>query len=204
MVGNALLEAARPVIDAARACAEETEAGRRLARRVVDRFEASGLAGGLVPASLGGSASHPRLALEVIEAISQADASAGWCCGIGMGSNFLASLVPEATARELFRDVRNGGAGPFAPASMALPTDRGVHVAGRWPYASNCQQAGVLAAGVVLCDANGPRVGSGGVELGLAFLRPEDFTVDECWDMDGLRGTGSHDVLADLDLDPAR
>jgi alkylation response protein AidB-like acyl-CoA dehydrogenase len=47
-------------------------------------------------------------------------------------------------------------------------------------------------------------IGPGGVELGLAFLTSADFTVVECWDMDGLRATGSHDVLADLDLDADR
>jgi alkylation response protein AidB-like acyl-CoA dehydrogenase len=35
-------------------------------------------------------------------------------------------------------------------------------------------------------------------------MTPDEFTVDECWDMDGLRGTGSHDVLADLDIAPDR
>ena len=62
----------------------------------------------------------------------------------------------------------------------------------------------MLAAGVVLCDDDGPRLGPDGIELGLAFLTADDFIVDECWDMDGLRGTGSHDVLADLDIDADR
>jgi alkylation response protein AidB-like acyl-CoA dehydrogenase len=79
-----------------------------------------------------------------------------------------------------------------------------VHVAGRWTYVSNCQQSGVLTAGVVLCDDDGPRVGPDGIELGLAFLSADEFTVEECWDMDGLRGTGSHDVVADVDLAPDR
>ncbi len=204
MSGNALVDAAQPVCDAARLNSGETEAGRRLARPVVEAFEASGLGRALAPTSIGGVASDLRAVLEAIEAISMADASAGWCCGIGIGCNYLSSLVPETTARQLFDDLRKGGAGPFGPGSLAMPGDGGVHVAGRWKYASNCQQAAVLAAGVVLCDANGPRVGPGGVELGLAFLRADDFTIDENWDLDGLRGTGSHDVLAEMDLDPAR
>ncbi len=42
--------------------------------------------------------------------------------------------------------------------------DGGVQIARRWSYASNCQQAAVLAAGVVRCDAGGPIVG--GVAVG--------------------------------------
>jgi alkylation response protein AidB-like acyl-CoA dehydrogenase len=204
MSGNALMEAAQPLCEAARVHSRETEAGRRLARPVVEAFEASGLGRALAPTSIGGFASDPRAVLETIEAVSMADASAGWCCGIGIGCNYLSSLVPETTASELFDDLRKGGAGPFGPGSLAMPGDEGVHVAGRWKYASNCQQAAVLVAGVVLCDASGPVVGPGGVALGLGFLRADDFTVDENWDLDGLRGTGSHDVLAEIDLDPAR
>ena len=205
MSGAALLEAARPVGDAARRCADETEAGRRLAPGVVEAFEASGLGAALAPPAVGGSGADVRALLEALEAISAADASTGWCCAIATGSNYLAALPPEATARELFRDLRKGGAGPFAPRSMAMPNGHGaVQIAGRWSYASNCQQAAVLAAGVVLCDARGPIVGPGGIELGLAFLGAADFAVVECWDMEGLRGTGSHDVVAELELDPAR
>ena len=121
MSGASLLEAARPVGDAARRCADETEAGRRLAPGVVEAFEASGLGAALAPPAIGGSGADVRALLEALEAISAADASTGWCCAIATGSNYLAALPPEATARELFRDLRKGGAGPFAPGSMAMP-----------------------------------------------------------------------------------
>jgi alkylation response protein AidB-like acyl-CoA dehydrogenase len=88
---------------------------------------------------------------------------------------------------------------------MAARTRGAVHLAGRWRYASNCQQAGVIAAGVLIAGPDGrPQSGPHGIEVGLAFLRASDVKIDECWDMDGLRGTGSHDVLAELDIDSDR
>jgi indole-3-acetate monooxygenase len=68
-----------------------------------------------VPSALGGAAAHPCRLVEVVEGISRADGSAGWCVGIGIGSNYLAGILPEQTAKEVFRDVTRPGAGPFAP-----------------------------------------------------------------------------------------
>ena len=196
---------AATVATVAAAHGDETEAGRRLARPVVDAFEASGLAGLVSPTALGGHAMPPALMTEAIEAISMADASAGWCCGIGLGSNHLAAVVPEPTARELFTDVSRGGAGPFAPGGPARPDGDTVHVAGRWPYSSNCQQAAVLAGGVILFEGEAPKMTPEGVpQMGLAFLTADDFVVDENWNTDGLRGTGSHDVTADVHVAPER
>jgi alkylation response protein AidB-like acyl-CoA dehydrogenase len=199
------LDAAAPVCAAAQQHADETEAGHRLAAPVVEAFEASGLAAAWLPRAIGGTGASPRDVVETVEAIAMSDASTGWCAAIGIGSNFLAGLVPEHVARGLFHDPAKGGAGPFEPASLAAPSGDGVHIAGRWRYASNCQQAGVIAAGVIIPGPDGrPQVGPNGVELGLAFLSADDISIDECWNMDGLRGTGSHDVLADVQIDRDR
>jgi alkylation response protein AidB-like acyl-CoA dehydrogenase len=185
--------------------AEESAARRRLAAPIVEAFEQSGLAALAMPTALGGAAAPPGQAVELLEVLATYDASTAWCAAIGLGTNFMVSAIPEATGRELFRDVRRGGAGPFNPGAPARPDGDRVHVAGRWPYSSNCQQAGVLVAGVVLFDGEAPRVtASGDVELGLAFLSADQFQIHETWDTDGLRATGSHDVTADVHLAPDR
>src|SRR5262249_54949682 len=92
---------------------------------VVEAFEASGLGAVLAPPAIGGTGEGMREVLEAIEKVSIADTSARWCCAIGLGSNYLAALVAEATARELFSDLRKGGAGPFTPAASAMPNGRG-------------------------------------------------------------------------------
>ncbi|MEY2570956.1 MAG: indole-3-acetate monooxygenase [Acidimicrobiaceae bacterium] len=204
MVEVGMMEAAATVAGVAAANGDASEAGRRLARPVVEAFESSGLGALVAPTALGGMAEHPARLVEVVELIATADASAGWCSGIGMGSNFMAALVPESTAGELYTDLRRGGAGPFAPGGPARPFGDTVHVAGRWAYSSNCQQAGVLAGGVVLFEGDSPKMTPDGPAFGLAFLTADDFVVDENWNTDGLRGTGSHDVTADVHVAPER
>lgn len=197
-----LLDLAHEVGVVAAAHVEQSDAARRLAAPVVEAIEASGLNGLLAPTAMGGSAAHPRAAIEIVEAISAHDASAGWCASISMGSNHLVGLLPEATARSVFTDLSRGGAGSFAPGALALPEQGKVRVAGRWPYSSNCNNAAVSASGVMITEGGAPKVTEHGVELGLAFLTSDQFTIEETWDTEGLRATGSHDIVADALLDP--
>ena len=100
---------------AAAACAAESERRHHLDALVVEALVRSGLAGLVAPTALGGSAAHPGHLVDVVEEVSRADGSAGWCVGIGIGSNYLAGIIPKQTAKDVFRDVTRPGAGPFAP-----------------------------------------------------------------------------------------
>jgi alkylation response protein AidB-like acyl-CoA dehydrogenase len=186
---------------------EATERGRRLAHPVVEALETSGLFGLVAPTALGGAAADPATLVRAVVAISAADASAGWCYGIGAGSNFLAGLLAPATAAELFADVTRGGAGPFAPGGRAEVDGDGYRVTGRWPYSSNCQQAAVVAAGMIaFADGRPAETGPDGAPMmRLGFFAAEQLEIDETWDTVGLCGTGSHDLVGtDVPLDHAR
>jgi alkylation response protein AidB-like acyl-CoA dehydrogenase len=200
--GAGLLDTAHGIGAVAATHVEESDAARCLVPPVVEAIEASGFNALLAPTAIGGQAAHPRSIVEVVEAISIHDASAGWCASISMGSNHLAGVLPEATARSVFSDLSRGAAGAFAPGAMALPENGKVRVAGRWPYSSNCTNAAVSASGVILTEDGRPRVSEHGIELGLAFLTSDQFTIEDTWHTDGLRATGSHDIVADVLLDP--
>src|SRR4051812_43281880 len=62
---------------------DESERGRRLAPAVVAALEGSGLFGLVAPTALGGAAVDPATMVATIASIASADASAGWCYGIG-------------------------------------------------------------------------------------------------------------------------
>jgi alkylation response protein AidB-like acyl-CoA dehydrogenase len=190
---------ARRVATVAAEHADESESLRRLAPAVARALETEGLNRLVAPSALGGDAADPVTMVEVIETIAAGDASAGWCAGIGMGSNYLASLLPSKdVAKEVFRDVNRGGAGPFAPAGGAVPGADGAYtVNGRWPFSSNCHQAAVVAAGLLVLGADGPELGPDGMPVpNLGFFAADQMQIVETWDTVGLRGTGSHDVVA--------
>ncbi len=186
----------------AAAHADEAEAGCRMPADTVDAFVRSDLAGLVAPTAIGGHAAHPGTAVEVIETVTRADGSAGWCTGIGMGSNYLAAIIDEGAAKELFTDISRAGAGPFAP-FPAQVTAAGYRVSGRWSYASGCQHAAVSANGIMAFDEGRPAElhPDGAPVMRLAFLSEDQFSVEETWDTVGMRGTGSHDELvADVEV----
>lgn len=198
MEDEAFLQAARRLAATAEACADESEQQRRLSPTVVAALVKSGLARLVAPTALGGFAAPPSTLVKVIEEVARADGSAGWCVGIGLGSNYLAGIIPAASAHEVFRELDRPAAGPFAPGGRAEITAEGFRVSGRWPYASGCRDATVAASGVMIFAGGRPADFNpdGSPRVRLAFLTAEQFTVEETWDTVGMRGTGSDHIAA--------
>jgi alkylation response protein AidB-like acyl-CoA dehydrogenase len=66
-----------------------------------------------------------------------------------------------------------------------------VTLSGRWPFTSNCLHSAWVGLGALCHEADGvdpvPRI---------VFVPAADLTVEDTWDVVGLRGTGSHHVVA--------
>src|SRR5262249_46924404 len=141
-------------------------------------------------------AAHPGILVGVIETIAAADASAGWCTGIGLGANYLAGFLPEAGARAVFVDLDRPGSGVFAPTGSGVRTADGFPLTGRSSLASGCTHSAVHACGMFAVGHDGkPELDRNGTPIGrLAFVPTDAVSIEETWDTVGLRGTGSHDT----------
>lgn len=183
----------------AAAWADVTEAERSLAPEVVRHLKAAGLLNPGVPRALGGSEAAPRMALEAAETVAFGDASAGWCVGIAATSSLLAHYLPKDGAEEVFGDPRSSAAGVWAPTGRARPADAGFVVSGRWTFCSGVKHSEWFFGGVVVDSGSGsePPV------LRIAALPTSELTVVDTWHTSGLRGTGSHDVVAEQVFVPA-
>ena len=191
----ALREAAK-VAEIARSNAVESEHSRRMAAPVAAAMDASGLNKLMLPTALGGISTHPVTLVEVIETIAVGDASAAWCAGIGMGTNATSSVVDETVAKEVFADPMRSGVGVFSPTGRLTPDGDRLQLEGRWPFASNCHQAAAACVGVLRIGPDGkPARAPGSRLMELAFVPATDFVIEETWDMSGMRGTGSHDIV---------
>jgi alkylation response protein AidB-like acyl-CoA dehydrogenase len=190
------LERARQLAEVAHAHADQAEEERRLPAPFVDALLASGLGRLLAPTALGGWAAPATTVVEVVETIAAADPSAGWCVGIGLGSNFLAGYLPRDGATELFVDLDRPGAGVFAPTGRGVMAPGGYCLSGRWAFASGCQHAAVQASGmIVVADGGQPELDPSGAPIQrLALVPTAAVSVEETWDTVGMRGTGSHDT----------
>jgi alkylation response protein AidB-like acyl-CoA dehydrogenase len=177
---------ARQIADLAHGMADQIDADRRLPAGLVGALRDSGLLRAGAPVEVEGLELPPGTALRCAEEVARGDASAGWCVSIAMTSSLLVAYLPPASRDELFGAGRGVAAGVWAPHGKARPAPGGVVVSGRWAFCSGISHSDVMFAGCLLDDR--PAV---------VALPTEQLQVLDTWHTLGLRGTGSHDAVAD-------
>ena len=95
----------------------------------------AGLFALLVPAELGGCEADPVQFIQVVEEISRADGSTGWCVANGaICAGMAGAHLGDTSVRDVFAAQRPPlFAGGFTPRGRALPEASGFRIDGRWP-----------------------------------------------------------------------
>ena len=168
---------------------KEFEAQRFISPDIIQGFKKAGVYRALVARRFGGDEKSPAEFCRLIERISQADGSAGWVASFGIGGIYLAAL-PLATLEKLYANgpdvVFAGGIFPPQPAEML---DGGFKVNGRWSWGSGSMGAEVIGAGIL------PKNGDNSGLPRMAVMPREKVNIEPNWDVMGLLGTGSHDIV---------
>lgn len=181
-----VLSRARELADLARSVADETDSGRRLPAELVGALRDSGLLRAGAPVEVDALELPAGTALRCAEEVARGDASAGWCVSIAITASLLVAYLPPVSRDELFGSGRGVAAGVWAPQGKARRVPGGVVVSGRWAFCSGITHADVLFAGCML--ENRPAV---------VALPTDALQILDTWHTLGLRGTGSHDTVAD-------
>lgn len=191
------IECARSFSPRIVAAADEIEAGRRVPLPLVRDMADAGLFGLTVPEALGGAEVDYLTLFDVIEEVSEADGSTGWVLLIGLATAwFISAYLEEPIARDIFVPGEHIiTAGAFPPRGKAIAVDGGYRVSGRWPFGSGCEHASWFMAGCVVYDGEERRrLPDGSLELRTMVFPQPEWEVFDTWNVNGLRGTGSHDV----------
>jgi alkylation response protein AidB-like acyl-CoA dehydrogenase len=191
-----------PVIGARSA---EIERARTLPPDLVARLRDAGLFRIAMPAGLGGPGVSPREMVETIEEVSRADGATGWCVLIAnIGAAFLAWLDEAAAAEIAGRQPDLLIAGGQAPLGQAEQVGDAYRLTGRWAFASGCLHANWFMGGFMVMDGGRPKLNQWGVpEMRIGHFPADQARVEDTWDVAGLAGTGSHDIVAEQVLVPA-
>jgi alkylation response protein AidB-like acyl-CoA dehydrogenase len=203
--GHDLLDVARSLAPLIREHATQGEKECRLPAPIADAFTTTGIFRMCRPKEFGGLEVDPITAIHVVEELSRADGSSGWCAMIcGVGGAFDAFLPPEG-GKEMYAVPEAVTTGVIAPTGRALPVDGGYRVTGRWSMASACQHSAWLGGAAVVFDGDAPRMGPGGMPATIVAMLPaSDCRILETWDVSGLRGSGSQDFEVDGAFVPDR
>src|ERR1700682_5696982 len=188
------LDAAHELAPKIRAAAGEIEQGRRLPAPLVEEMQRAGVFRRAMPRAWGGPELDFLSQMRVIEELSIADASAGWCAMIGVDGGYMTAYIDQTVAREMYSDIDSVTAITIAPPGKAVKTGDGFTVNGRWPFASGCQHATWMIGHFIIFDGDSPRLQPNGLpETRFGFLPAEQCEIIDTWTTNGLRGSGSHD-----------
>jgi 3-hydroxy-9,10-secoandrosta-1,3,5(10)-triene-9,17-dione monooxygenase len=185
------------LIDRARAIAplfaEQARASEKLRRPSDDAIaaiEEAEIFKMMVPRCYGGLELDMDTFIEVVLTLSEGDASLAWVTAFLIEHNWMFCLFPESFQKSLFSDRSYVLApGMVAPSGVAKPVSGGVELSGRWQFATGVWHSSWIIAGAIQLNDNDvpdPRF----------FAIPrEEVTVEDTWHVDGMCGTGSHDVV---------
>lgn len=191
-----------PVLDAVEERAEEiaalAETNEKLGRlddAAAKLLRDTGVMRMLQPATYGGMEAHPRDFAETVMRIASIDGSTGWVAGIvGVHPWEMAMCDPEVQEAVWGEDQDTWIASPYAPMGILRPVDGGYVFNGRWQFSSGTDHCDWIFLGAFLGDADGNRV-MPPRNYHVVLPRSDYEIVEDSWDVVGLRGTGSKDIV---------
>jgi indole-3-acetate monooxygenase len=193
--GEAIVGAARALTPQIRAAGEEIEAGRQLPQPIVDAMKQAGVFRMAMPHEWGGPEVDPLTQIRVIEALSYADGSAGWCAMINSDGGYFSAYLDPKVARDMYRDLNAPTGGSLLFTGRAEAVDGGYRINGRWPFVSGCTHCDWLIFSCNVIEHGAPRTAPNGMpERRFCFIPAREIEVLDTWYTTGLRGSGSHDV----------
>ncbi len=192
-MSKAVLDAVRDLLPQFRERAEEAERLRVVPESSIKDLEASGFFRLLQPKRFDGLESDPVDFYTAVRMIASACGSTGWVSSVlGVHPWQVALFHDKAQQAVWGQDTNTRLSSSYAPTGKALLVEGGYQLSGRWSFSSGCDHATwVLLGGLVSND-------EGQIVDFKTFLVPRsDYTIEDVWNVVGLRGTGSNDIVVD-------
>ena len=178
---------AKKVAEIAKNHAEKTEALGQLHSNVLEALLEANLPDLLKPEN----PSNFREFIHVCGILAEGCMSTGWCNFVWGMHNYLVALYPKATQAQVWSHETSANrlvSASLAPTGEAIrENNSGLIVSGRWTYASGCDHADWLLLGIRKL----------GDEPYLGLFHRTEVNIDDTWQVMGLRGTGSKDIVVD-------
>lgn len=186
-----LLKQARELVPALRGRAAETAALGHLPDATIADLQAAGFFRILQPRRWGGYEMQPQDFFDVQITLAEGCMSTAWVLGVVAIHNWQMALFDDRAARDVWGDDDSVLiSSSYMPVGKVTPVEGGYRLSGHWGFSSgskHCQWAflGAMIPGV---DGAAPDYRT--------FLVPRsDYRIVDNWNVSGLEGTGSHDIV---------
>ena len=176
----------------------EQKQRRGILPETIAEMQAAGFFRVLQPRRWGGYEMNLGTFYDIEMALGEGDMSSGWTYGVlGVVSWFLGVMDDRAAQEVWGDDTTTLICSSTMPAGKATAVDGGFRLAGYWRYASGCEHCGwALLGGMVHVDNTPP-------DWRFFLVPRRDYQTVDTWQVAGLQGTGSIDVILDDVFVPA-
>ena len=170
----------------------EQKQRRGILPETIAEMQAAGFFRVLQPRRWGGYEMDLGTFYDIEMALGEGDMSSGWTYGVlGVVSWFLGVMDDRAAQEVWGHDTTTLICSSTMPAGKATAVDGGFRLAGYWRYASGCEHCGwALLGGMVHVDSTPP-------DWRFFLVPRRDYQTVDTWQVAGLQGTGSIDVILD-------
>ncbi len=167
----------------------------KLTDEATDILRASGGIRMLQAKSHGGFETHPTEFFEWVRTVGRYNSSAGWIAGVvGIHPWEIALLDPKLQGEIYDENADMWVASPYAPQGQAVRDGDGFRFSGKWQYSTGTDHCGWVVLGGMVIDETAPADAM--PDLRHFFLPRSDYEiVDDSWQVMGLMGTGSKDII---------
>ncbi len=149
----------------------------------------------LQPRTHGGLEAHPREWAETVMEVASLDGATGWVAGIVGVHPWEMAMADASVQEEVWGDDQDTWiASPYAPMGVLTPADGGYVFNGHWQFSSGTDHCDWIFLGAFVGDADGKPV-MPPVNMHVILPRSDYEIVEDSWDVVGLKGTGSKDVI---------
>jgi 3-hydroxy-9,10-secoandrosta-1,3,5(10)-triene-9,17-dione monooxygenase len=173
------------------ASAAETERLGRVPDDIVQALTEVGVFRAVQPRQWGGLELDLATFHEGMVLIASACASTGWVASVVGVHPWQVALFADEAQREVWEvDADARASSSLAPTGSVRRVNCGFRLSGRWHFSSGVDHCGWALLGAVVPDDGS------GAEFRTFFVPRKDFSIDhESWQVTGLAGTGSKDIV---------
>ncbi|WP_183094496.1 3-hydroxy-9,10-secoandrosta-1,3,5(10)-triene-9,17-dione monooxygenase oxygenase subunit [Nocardioides stalactiti] len=190
---QAVLDGVTDLLPTFRERGEEGERLRVVPEASIKELEETGFFQLLQPKRYGGFEADPVDFYTAVRDIASADGSTGWVSSVvGVHPWQVGLFADEAQQAVWGEDQMVRLSSSYAPTGKAVLTEGGFMLSGKWSFSSGSDHCGwVLLGGLVFNE-------EGNVVDFRTFMVPrEKYQIVDVWNVVGLRGTGSNDIVVD-------
>ena len=192
-MSQAVLDGVRDLLPTFRERAEEAERLRVVPEANIKELEETGFFKMLQPKRFDGLETSPIDFYTAVRDISTACGSTGWVSSVvGVHPWQVALFADEAQQAVWGEDTRTRLSSSYAPTGKAVVAEGGYTLSGKWSFSSGCDHCTWVLLGGLVFNAEGDVI-----DFKTFMVPRKDYTIVDVWNVVGLRGTGSNDVVVE-------